>query len=37
MKYDSDVKKKLKLRIIEIHKNRLSKAFFKWKEGADKK
>lgn len=29
--------KKIKLRIIELHKRRVSKAFFKWKEGADKK
>lgn len=28
---------KIKLRIIEIHKKRLSKAYFKWKENIDKK
>ena len=37
MKYQSDVMKKLKLKIIEIHKKRISKAFFRWKEGIDKK
>ena len=28
---------KIKLRLIEIHKKRCSKAFFKWKESIDKK
>jgi hypothetical protein len=37
IKYQSDVMKKIKLRIIEIHKKRLSKAYFKWKENIDKK
>jgi hypothetical protein len=26
-----------KLRLIELHKRNLTKAFFKWKEAADKK
>ena len=35
--YEKDILKKIKLRIIEIHKKRQSKAFFKWKESIDKK
>lgn len=36
IKYEKDVMKKIKLRIIEIHRKRCSRAFFKWKESADK-
>mmetsp|Transcript_39163 Transcript_39163/g.37520 ORF Transcript_39163/g.37520 Transcript_39163/m.37520 type:complete len:99 (+) Transcript_39163:1679-1975(+) len=36
IKYQSDVMKKVKLRIIEIEKNRYAKAFFKWKDSIDK-
>ncbi len=36
IKYQSDVMKKIKLRIIEIQKKRYSRAFFRWKECIDK-
>ena len=29
--------KRIKLRLIELHKRNLSAAFFKWKESVDKK
>ena len=37
IKYENEIMKKIKLRVIEIHKKRCSRAFFKWKENIDKK
>lgn len=37
VRYYNHVKQRIKLRIINTHKKRCSAAFFKWKEGIDKK
>lgn len=35
--YYNQQMQRIKLRLIELHKRTLSGAFYKWKEGADKK
>ena len=37
VRYINDVMKKIKLRLIEQHRRRVSHFFFKWKESIDKK
>lgn len=35
--YINEIMRKIKLRLIEEHRRRISHYFFKWKEGIDKK
>jgi len=37
VKYEKHTADRLKLRLINLHKQSLSKALFKWKESCDKK
>ena len=37
VKYYNHNKERIKLRLINLHKQSLSKALYKWKEAADKK
>ena len=37
VQYHNSQLKRIKLRLIELHKRNLSAAFFKWKESVDKK
>ena len=37
VQYHNHIMKRIKLRIIELHKCKLSKAFNKWRESADRK
>lgn len=37
LQYYKHIMNRIKLRLIESHKRKLSKSFFKWKESIDKK